>query len=77
MINSDCRCPGCGQCDASIKIERLRAELVEAKVDAALGKLLRSKLTRANRISCATGDYYAVPESEIAAIDATVLKGGG
>jgi hypothetical protein len=34
MINSDCRCPGCGQCDASLKVERLSAELAEAKADA-------------------------------------------
>jgi hypothetical protein len=28
MIGRDCRCPGCGTCDAASEVERLRA-LVE------------------------------------------------
>ena len=26
MISDDCRCPGCGTCDAASEVERLRAE---------------------------------------------------
>ena len=51
MISNDCRCPGCGTCDAASEVERLRERLAVERTPNGAGKwnaerVLREKAER-------------------------------
>jgi|694.fasta_scaffold66028_2 hypothetical protein len=51
MIGNDCRCPGCGTCDAASEVERLRERLAVERTPNGAGKwnaerVLREKAER-------------------------------
>ncbi len=63
MIGRDCRCPGCGTCDAASEVERLRERLAVERTPNGAGKWnaergLREKAERERDEARAKADTY-------------------